>query len=152
MAFSQDELDGLTAHANYEIQQMRRARELVEHELDPDDPHSWLVSEAGLVHARNLLEFFRTSAEQRDRLKFKANDVVAADYGRWNWRRTRDLLMAFGTPDDLSERINGRVMHLGRERNEREPVAFVELARALDVVWVEFRKTVDQRWRDQFDA
>lgn len=147
-----DELVEYVENINYELQMMRHARDLDEDgRSDGSDRATWLAAEAGLVHCRNLIDFFRvTNAYRNDK---RPDDVIAWDYAKRGWdpRRTRDLLAAAGAPDDLSKRINTRVMHLGRGRNTVERVNFVAVAHALDGVWREWRKTLSADWQARFD-
>lgn len=147
-----DDLVEYVEHINYELQMMRHARDF--HEggwWDGNDRAAWLAAEAGLVHCRNLIDFFRGANSHRN--DKRPDDVIAWDYAkrRWDPRRTNDLLAAYGTPDDLSKRINTRVMHLGRGRNTVERVNFIEVAHAIDRVWREWRQTLSADWQDRFD-
>lgn len=150
LPWTDDELKELVGHILYELEQLRRAAAAVGVEREAQEI-SWLIEEAGLVHARNLLNFFTTSKRYRD--SNRPDDVIAADYTPdWEPRRTPTILtMCNVDPRAFRAGLNGRVMHLGRTRINSAPLDLGLAASAIDALCRRFHDSLDGNWKRLFE-
>ena len=73
-----------------------------------DEGETRLVFECFLLHARNLLSFFNTSVQEKNRREFTKNDVVAEEF----INETVPVVLR----GDTAERINRQLQHISWER------------------------------------
>ncbi|RLP74761.1 hypothetical protein D9V32_12030 [Mycetocola tolaasinivorans] len=138
------------------------AHELVRDQTfgDDSDPKSWLISEAGYVHARNLIEFLffysngPTPEEIERGIKPGPRAIWYSDNRSWGIRsRKRDFEVLLGGLDvkTIKTRIDRRVLHVALDRDEIPRIDFFELIDALKTSWGFFTQGLEAPWKAKFE-
>lgn len=146
MSQDREVLERMAEDVAYELEQLRRAARLLrEGPLAPDEKQNWLISEAGLTHARCLMEFLfqREAAEQPEAVKATWYSPEWEPYEqRWMFSRHFG-----GTPySELAMRVNVRILHISTRRRHVERAHLDAYAEAIDHVWTEFHAVLPKPW------
>lgn len=135
----------------YELDQLRTAVRLSGGER-PEDESSLFV-EAGLVHARNLIEFLcsESTLEQRPSVSQSARAVWFRKEREWKvYARQRQFEEQAGLKvKDINRRLNRRVFHIALDRAQAGRLDLGRIAGAIDVLWSAFLHDLDLQWRGQ---
>lgn len=144
------ELESMAGHASYELEQLRLAIDTLGM-FDGSDRRGWLIAQAGLIHARNLIEFlFYPSLAPRPHQSATARAVWYTD--TWSpYRRRAEFEAQIGTGiEEIKGRIDRRVCHLSVDRDHTPLVPFWEIGPAVDLVWRAMHANLRHEWRDRF--
>ena len=137
----------------YELNQMRLAQ-AAGAEIGWGDPRAWLLSEAGLTHARVLMEFlFYPSWPPKEGWVPLAR---ATWYTTRAWRPTErraEFEHRIGrSVSDVKVAMDRRIFHLAVNRSEYEAPNLGSVVEGLDFMWDLMRAHLRPEWKDRFPA
>lgn len=137
----------------YELEQMRLAQSAGA-QLGWDDPRSWLLAEAGFIHARALMEFlFYSSFEARENQSVLAR---ATWYTTRAWRpaeRRVEFENRIGrSVHDAKKSIDLRICHLAVNRRDIASPDLEQVVEGLNYMWELMRAHLRVEWKDRFPA
>ncbi|WP_336644625.1 hypothetical protein [Microbacterium sp. USHLN186] len=148
-----DEDMDMVGDISYELEQMRLAQ-TAGAELGWDDPRSWLLAEAGLIHARALMEFlFYPSLQPRERQTALSR---ATWYTTRAWRpseRRLEFESRIGmSVTDVKASIDLRICHLSVNRHDVATPNLGRVLEALEYMWELMRAHLRPEWKERFPA
>lgn len=137
-------------HISYERVQLGQAMEAVT-QLSPDDWTAWHISEAGLIHARNLIEFlFLPSHEPRAGQSPTARAVWYTKGWSPYARRSEFEQQLGARVDDVKRSIDRRVCHLALDRDEVSAVDLATVGEAVIIMWRSMQAKLAPEWKNRF--
>lgn len=137
----------------YELNHMRLAQSAGA-EIGWDDPRSWLLLEAGLIHARVLMEFmFYPSLAPKDGWVPLAR---ATWYTTRAWRPTErrvEFEHRIGkSVKEVKLTIDRRICHLAVDRHTHDVPNLGTIIEGIDYMWDLMRAHLRPEWKDRFPA
>ena len=147
-----EDREAMVEDIGYEIQQLRRAMAAAA-SYDPDDPTGWLIAEAGLIHARCLMEFlFLPSHLPREGQQATARAAWYTRSRDWSpaIRRREFERQLEVSVSEVKRRIDRRVCHLALDRSSTERAHLTEIGPAVDTMWRSMHANLLPEWQDRF--
>lgn len=142
-----EQREHMLGHIDWELRQMRTAVEATA-DGNWNDPRSSLIAEAGLIHARCLIEFlFEASKAPRERHVPLARASWYTGRGWVPVARRREFDQRYGRVSALKTSIDRRICHLALDRDEQTPPHLYVAAEGVEFMWTLMHANLRPEWR-----